>query len=70
MAFEYSKKFFDAFGYQCELPYDDLQDSGFVALKEFKKTVDKSISDKFDYTIEKYGTIPLQKGNQNDLLID
>ena len=69
-AFEYSKKFSKKFGYSCELPYDDLNHHGKIALDEFQTIVDNSIKDDFDYTIEKYGTIPMPKGNVNDLLID
>lgn len=70
MAFEYSKKFNEHFEYYCELPYDDLLDNGETALDEFKKVIDKCIEDNFDYTIEKYGTRPLPKGNPDDILID
>ena len=70
LAFEYSKRFKNEFGYYCELPNDDLFDNGRVALEEFKKVIDKCIEDHFDYTIEKYGTRPLPKGNPNDILFD
>ena len=70
LAFEYSKKFNEHFGYYCELPYDDFLDNGETALENFTKVIDKCIEDDIDYTVEKYGTKPLPKGNPNDILID
>ncbi len=69
-AFEYSKRFSQKFGYSCELPYDELNQNGKIALDEFKKIIDDSIRDNKDYTVDKYGTIPMPKGNLNDILID
>ena len=69
-AFEYSKKFSQKFGYSCELPYDELKRKRKIALEEFKTVIDDSIKDNKDYTVDKYGTIPIPKGNLNDMLID
>ena len=69
-AFEYSKVFFNHFGYFCELPYTAIINLGKDAVAEFKNIIDKSITDNYDYTIEKYGTIPLPKGDSDDILID
>ncbi len=37
---------------------------------EYAKELEKCVEDKFDYTIEKYGTIPSQKLGLPDVILD
>jgi hypothetical protein len=57
------------FHYDCEVPFAVLSGDN-RAIEDFRRTVEKCINDDFDYTIELYGTVPLPKGNPNDILID
>ncbi len=38
--------------------------------KEYARELEKCIEDNFDYTIEKYGTIPSQKLGLPDVILD
>lgn len=62
--FEVMKRFIIHFGYAPKSPntigYDTL---------EFAELMEKCIMDNTDYTIEKYGTIPKERGC-SDILID
>ncbi|MCD7839177.1 MAG: hypothetical protein LUG46_00970 [Erysipelotrichaceae bacterium] len=37
---------------------------------EFAKELEKCVNDNFDYTIEKYGTIPSRKLGRPDIILD
>ncbi len=45
------------------------QEIGFDQL-EYAMELEKCIEDNFDYTIEKYGTIPSQKLGRPDVILD
>ena len=50
-------KFLYAFGYIPKVPFEVRMEDE-KASNEYCKVLQKSIDDKFDYTIEKYGTKP------------
>lgn len=57
------------FGYGCEAPFAALQGDK-QAILEYERTVEKSIKDDYDYTVEKYGTVPLKKGDLKQIVIN
>lgn len=58
------EKFIEEFGYAPEFPMEINFNQ-----EEYGNILAKCIEDKFDYTIEKYGTIPGKPG-YSDVLID
>ncbi len=62
-------KFAHHFGYPCPTPRDARIDSE-EDFKEFSDLIDKCIADNFDYTIEKYGTVPAHKYDPTEIIID
>lgn len=57
------------FGYMCQIPQSAEIESE-KDFKEFSDVVDKCIEDNFDYTIEKYGTVPPKHFDLPKIIID
>ncbi len=62
-------KFDHHFGYGCQFPREARIDSE-KDFKEFSDLIDKCIADNFDYTIEKYGTVPSKNFGLPKIIID
>ena len=62
-------KFLYAFGYLPKVPFEVRMEDE-KASNEYCKVLQKSIDDKFDYTIEKYGTKPSGVFGLPDVIID
>ena len=62
-------KFLYAFGYIPKVPFEVRMEDE-KASNEYCKVLQKSIDDKFDYTIEKYGTKPSGFFGLADVIID
>lgn len=62
-------KFNNHFGYDCQLPLKANIESE-TDFEAFSSFVDKCIADNFDYTIEKYGTVPPKNFGLPKIIID
>lgn len=57
------------FGYDCQIPrFAEIESE--KDFKDFSDVVDKCITDNFDYTIEKYGTVPPKHFGLPKIIID